>query len=86
MTIGRRIFWTILLLVTLALFNNVYSNFIIQEQGDLAVEQLNGGDVEYGVARVMVQDYSGYIVCLMVVLVLALWIPVIRGRTKQNMS
>lgn len=77
MTNRRRIFWTVAIVLVTAFFMSVYNNFMPQEQADLAVDQLNGGDLEYGVARVASRDYSGYVLALMALWLICLWAPVV---------
>ena len=60
-----------------------YNNFLSQERTDLTIDQVNGGDLEFGVALTASRDYSTVIVLIGVAIILLIWIPFLQKLTKE---
>lgn len=62
----------------------IYNQFILQNQADVSVDQLNGGDLEFGLAKAASEDYSGVIVFIMLFILCWIWVPVVCSKLSKK--
>jgi hypothetical protein len=79
MSIKRRFFWSALTLAAFSFLYGAYTHFATQAQADTSLEQLNGDNTAYGLARVASHDYSGAIISICAIFLFAIW----AGALKQ---
>jgi hypothetical protein len=84
MSLKRRTFWSVALVVAYLCFISVWSAFVPQLQADVALEQMKNDDISYGIGRAAADWHlEGWFLLVTIVLLMALWAPVVYRRFNQ---